>query len=111
MKAAEEYIRRKARHTHPNGELDKKRRWYPSDEERQECCRQIRRPSARFPYSYMTHCRTVEHVAKLHGVSPEEVRLALKVDDTEKLRACLITQRATGRKLDKRQRDRIGGAV
>lgn len=61
----ETYQARKARTEHPDGTFDKAGRWYPSEEERCECCASVRSPSRRFPYSYMTHCRTKKHVTNL----------------------------------------------
>jgi hypothetical protein len=56
---------RQERSLHPDGEFDSKSRWFPSDEERCDCCNYIRFPSAAFPYSYMVHCRTKKHIQKL----------------------------------------------
>lgn len=65
------YYRRKERIDHPDGHFDGGGRWYPSEEERCECCDSIRGPSRRWPWSYMQHCRTKKHiknlVAKLEG--------------------------------------------
>lgn len=72
--AAHEYIARRDRVTNPTGEFDNARRWYPAASERRSCCRGIRTPSRTWPYSYMTHCRSVEHVAALHGVAASDVR-------------------------------------
>lgn len=72
--AARCYINRQSRIEHPEGEFDNAQRWYPSDEEEQECCAGIRSPSRSWPYSYMQHCRTMTHVAHLHGVEERELR-------------------------------------
>ena len=72
--AYREFVARRDRQTHPNGKFDNGGRWYPSDTERQECCRGIRSPSKAHPYSYMTHCRTLAHVAQLYGVDERELR-------------------------------------
>lgn len=76
--AAQAYFRRKSRREHPEGQFDSAQRWYPSEDERQTCCGKIRHPSRSYPYSYMVHCRTVEHVARLYNVTPEELRAAIK---------------------------------
>lgn len=68
--AYQEYIQRQRRESHPAGKFDRGGRWYPSDEERQSCCSVIRSPSRSWPWSLMTHCRTVEHVARLFGIEP-----------------------------------------
>jgi hypothetical protein len=78
LKAAYEYVRRQERATHPDGIFDGVGRWYPGEGEEQPCCDRIRRPSGRWPYSLMTHCRTLPHVAALYGVDPREVRRAVK---------------------------------
>ena len=67
-KALETYLRRQSRAEHPDGSFDQATRWYPSDGERQECCRYIRGPSRKFPYGYLTHCRSLPNVASLYGV-------------------------------------------
>jgi hypothetical protein len=76
--AAREYLARQSRSRHPDGDFDKKKRFYPSDRERQDCCSRIRRPSAAWPFSLMVHCRTLPHVARLYGVSEAGVRRALR---------------------------------
>jgi hypothetical protein len=71
------YQARQDRTQHPAGKFDKAGRWHPSDAEQQTCCDSIRYPSRAYPYSYMTHCRTVEHIANLCGVDPKEPRRAV----------------------------------
>jgi hypothetical protein len=46
----------------PLGKYDKGGRWYPEDEEREECCEYVRSPSRSFPYSLLKHCRSQKHV-------------------------------------------------
>lgn len=36
--AALEYLARKDRTSHPAGDFDNAKRWYPSKDERQKCC-------------------------------------------------------------------------
>jgi len=74
-----EYLQRQDRVSHPQGEFDNGGRWYPSDEERQECCYSIRSPSRNWPYSLLLHCRTLRHVARLYGVDEEELRRLARV--------------------------------
>lgn len=76
--AAREYISRRDRTSHPTGKFDKQGRWYPVDAERCECCNAVRSPSKNYPYSYMTHCRTMGHVANLFGVSEKDLRKEVK---------------------------------
>lgn len=76
--AAREYISRRDRITNPDGKFDKQGRFYPSDNERCSCCNVVRSPSKRFPYSYMVHCRTITHIAKLYEVDEKELRKEVK---------------------------------
>jgi hypothetical protein len=68
----EKFERRQDRLENPDGAFDKKGRWYPSKDERQECCSSIRYPSRAWPYSYMVHCRTLQHIQHLLGVAKEQ---------------------------------------
>jgi len=70
--------RRHDRREHPAGTFDRQSRWYPGDSERQTCCDSVRGPSRAWPYSYMLHCRSVEHVAALYGVDPTMLRRATR---------------------------------
>lgn len=78
LKAAQEYLNRRDRISHPSGSFDKASRWYPSESDRCDCCDAIRSPSRAFPYSYMVHCRTAQHVANLRGVDVRELRRAAR---------------------------------
>lgn len=73
-----DYTSRKDRTSHPDGTFDKAGRFYPSDSETCSCCSGLRSPSRAYPYSLMLHCRTIKHVAHLHGVSPTELRKAIR---------------------------------
>ena len=75
QEAFQQYIARRDRLVHPDGNFDKGGRWYPSRSESQSCCRAIRQPSRAWPWSYMTHCRTKAHVANLYGVDPADFRI------------------------------------
>jgi len=77
-RAAAEFRDRKNRNSHPAGKFDSGGRWYPATEERQDCCDGIRTPSRAYPYSLMTHCRTVGHVAKLFGVDVGALRKLIR---------------------------------
>jgi len=74
-----EYLQRRDRESDPEGEFDRAGRWYPSDEELQECCYSIRSPSRNWPYSLLLHCRTLRHVAHLYGVDEQELRRLARV--------------------------------
>jgi len=76
--AAACYKRRKARLEHPRGEFDKRGRFYPSDAEKCDCCKSVRRPTAQWPYSLMLHCRTMEHIAHLFGVDIKDLRREIR---------------------------------
>ena len=79
--AAREYLNLKSRKIHPDGEFDKQRRWYPSDDEMCDCCKNIRRPSSSYPFSLMMHCRTAEHVATRYNVDAATLkRFAKKLE-------------------------------
>ena len=73
-KAALEYLNRKYRILHPDGDFDAGGRFYLSDEERRTCCDGIRAPSRAYPWSEMAHGRTLRHVAMLHDVDERELR-------------------------------------
>ena len=78
-RAVEEWRKRQARATHPDGTFDRKRRWYPSEAEKQTCCGSVRNPSAAWPFSLITHCRSRDHVINLFRVSRAEFNLALRI--------------------------------
>ncbi len=82
LEGAEDYLDRRDRLTHPEGEFDSGGRWYPSAEEYQKCCRPVRSPSRAWPYSYMMHCRTAAHVAALYGAEAKLLkRYARRLDE------------------------------
>jgi len=76
LDAVKEYIALRDRKSHPDGTFDSGGRFYLT--EKHECCRGIRTPSRAFPYSEMTHGRTLKHVAMCHGVNESECRKVLK---------------------------------
>ncbi|MDP9485329.1 MAG: hypothetical protein M3Q49_05975 [Actinomycetota bacterium] len=78
IEAVVEYLARRDRRTHPAGEFDGAGRFYLDAGERQECCDGIRSPSAAYPFSYMKHCCSVEHVARLHNADERAVRKAAR---------------------------------
>jgi hypothetical protein len=67
------YERLQRRRTHPDGWFEAGR-WYPSPAEHRPCCDRVRRPSARWPCSLMTHCRAAAHVGAVLGVDPKAIR-------------------------------------
>jgi len=72
------YLNRKSRAEHPEGSFDSGGRWYPTKSEKCCNCDSIRSPSLRYPYSLMTHCRGVEHVAELCDVDSLELKRAAR---------------------------------
>ncbi|WP_170339715.1 hypothetical protein [Ruegeria arenilitoris] len=83
--AAPEYSRRKHRLSHPKGDFDSGYRFYLADEERGGCCMEIREPSRAYPYSEMTHGRSLRHVAELFEADELEVRrLAKRIESESK---------------------------
>ncbi len=76
--AVVEYLKRQDRTSHPAGRFDKGGRFYLADVEIRACCHTIRTPSRRWPYSEMTHGRTIKHVAMLFDVEPAELRRAVQ---------------------------------
>lgn len=87
--AAKKFIARQNRTEHPDGEFDNGGRWYPSDAEHQRCCNAVRSPSRAWPYSYLVHCRTAEHIANLTGVPAKDIKR-----EANKIRKELETQTA-----------------
>jgi hypothetical protein len=81
LAAARAYVARRDRTAHPAGHFDKARRFCLNGSERGACCAAIREPSRAFPYSEMTHARSAEHVASLHGVEALSVKRLAKLID------------------------------
>ena len=76
-KAAQHYLDLQSGAIHPTGKFDSARRFYP--DVKFDCCKDIRKPSRRFPYSYMKHCRSMKHVANIYGVDKMELHKAVNV--------------------------------
>lgn len=76
--AVNAYLARQDRTAHPTGWFDNAHRWEPDDDERRPCCRGIRPPSRRWPWTLMHHCRTATHVARLYGVDATALRRAAR---------------------------------
>lgn len=72
------YLDRKDRLEHPEGKFDRASRWYPSDQEEQDCCKDIRRPSRNYPYSLMLNCRTKKHIANLYEVETKDMNVIIR---------------------------------
>jgi len=65
-KIIDEQEKLETRETHPEGNFDNKRRFYLH--KNYDCCQTIRIPSAAFPFSEMSHGRTLVHVAHKYGM-------------------------------------------
>jgi hypothetical protein len=76
VEAARQWLARNKGPSRPAGRWDGAGRYYPSDDERRECCDDIRRPSRAYPYSLWAHVHSAVHVAALHDVDPANVRRA-----------------------------------
>jgi hypothetical protein len=76
-RAALETLRRRARSGHPDGNVDGAGRWYPSAAESCNCCNAIRQPSRSWPWSLMTHCRTITHIANKYAYDVKLLRWAV----------------------------------
>jgi hypothetical protein len=74
------WLSRQNRDSHPAGTFDNAGRWYPCKEERLDCCEGIRKPSRDYPFSLIQHCRSIVHVAALHGVTPKALRSRIAQD-------------------------------
>lgn len=76
IQAARTYLQRKSRswRASPAGRQDAAGRWYPTDEERQECCAGVRDPSIAWPHSLKKHCCSAQHVARLFDVDELELK-------------------------------------
>jgi hypothetical protein len=73
--AGQLYLDLQGRRTHPNGATDTGGRWYP--DHYLDCCKKIRTPSRRWPWSLMMHCRTMVHVAEQTNYSLSTIRTAV----------------------------------
>lgn len=78
QRAAQEYLDRQSRKSHPSGRTDNGGRWYPDESEECKCCNSIREPSRTYPWSLMNHCRTATHVATLYNVSRKDLLKSIK---------------------------------
>lgn len=67
INCAKVYVDTKNRLTHPKGKFDSANRFYLDN--KFSCCEHIRPPSRNYPYSHMTHARSLEHIA--HELSVE----------------------------------------
>jgi hypothetical protein len=82
--AVQLYLDRQDRVTHPVGYFGSGDKWYPSDEEFCDCCKYIRKPSWKWPWSLNKHCRSAEHVAALMDVDATDLRRAVRSMKTKK---------------------------
>lgn len=73
-RAAECFRERSERRSNPTGKFDRGGRWHPDSTEWQECCAAVRAPTRNWPYSLLSHCRTISHVSRLCGVDTVALR-------------------------------------
>jgi len=72
-----------ARKTHPAGRFDHAGRWFPDHEH--ACCHHLRAPSRQWPYSLLTHARTLAHVARDAGYEIATLRAAVRRVEREEM--------------------------
>jgi len=78
--AYHEWVLREMRMTLPKGRFDASGRWYPTDDELRDCCREVPEPSEACPHTLLVHCRSIGHVARLFGVNEQTLRLIARRD-------------------------------
>lgn len=77
------FLLRKLGYDKPHGKSEKGNRWYPSDDESQECCKSIRAPSRAYPWSLYKHCFSLIHICNLYpGAVESEVKQMLRQKPT-----------------------------
>lgn len=76
-KAAQEYLLRRNRHSHPEGEFDSAKRWYPDESEKLETSL-YRSPSRAWPFTYMKACRSQKHCIALFNADSKLVNKVIK---------------------------------
>ena len=74
LAAAMLFILRNDQGRYPIGHFSSSSKWYPDPIEVVDCCKSIRRPSIKWPYSLMRHCYTIKHIASLFGADIKGVR-------------------------------------
>ncbi len=76
--AAQYYMALQSRKTHPKGHsvASTSSAWYPDHP--LPCCETIRRPSRAYPWSLMTHCRSMVHVAAERKIDVSRLRWAVR---------------------------------
>jgi hypothetical protein len=74
--AAQRYLDLQGRKIHPDGSFDRGVRWYP--DQPLACCASIRTPSRAYPYSLLTHNRSLGHVALDTGYATATLRTAVR---------------------------------
>lgn len=88
------YNERQSRDVDPDGTFDRAGRWYPSDTERCSCCRYISSPTRSYPYSYMTHCRSSEHVANVCDLNNDDKHVFLTAIKQQAAKKASATKKA-----------------
>ena len=78
--AVECYLSRQNRKEVPSGYCDDEGRWFPFGKERKACCKRVIQPTRMWTRSLLTHCRTMDHVAHLYGVTLHTLRAAVHLN-------------------------------
>jgi hypothetical protein len=94
--AAIDYLLRATGKVKPEGECDDEGRFYPSENEKCDCCNVITTPSITWPITLLNHCCTATHVSKKHNVDPKATR---KIADFIRKNNVDITQNDSGTKV------------
>jgi hypothetical protein len=69
------YISRKDRLSHPQGSFDNQGRWHPSkDENLDNFIANIRKPSKKWPYTYLVGARSKKHIQALAECNLEYIK-------------------------------------
>ena len=82
-RAVAEYRARRDRASRARGRFDHAGRFFIADAERCPCCRIVRTPSRRWPYSQLAHGSTAIDVAAFFGVDVKALRAMSRALDRQ----------------------------
>lgn len=89
--AVAEYRARREHSSRARGRFDNAGRFHTADVERCACCRAVRAPSRRWPWSELSHGSTAVHVAAVYGVDVKALRAASRKLDSLERKAALAS--------------------
>ena len=93
QEAAIIYAKRQDRKSHPLGEFDKQKRWYPDKEENLDTG-MFRSPSCTWPFSYLIACRSCNHVTfGFCEITKEEIATEIEYEEVEDKEILLAVKR------------------